>query len=34
MTVIISSHNLRDLEDICDYIGILHQGEMLLKEFR
>ena len=31
MTVIISSHNLRDLEDICDYIGILHQGEMLLQ---
>lgn len=32
MTVMISSHNLRDLEDICDYIGILHQGEMLLQK--
>ncbi|QGT99946.1 Efflux ABC transporter, ATP-binding protein [Candidatus Syntrophocurvum alkaliphilum] len=31
MTVIISSHNLRDLEDICDYIGILHQGTMLIQ---
>ncbi len=32
MTVIISSHNLRDLEDICDCIGILHQGELLLQK--
>ncbi len=32
MTVIISSHNLRDLEDICDYIGILHQGQMLIQK--
>ncbi|MGR6837496.1 ABC transporter ATP-binding protein [Syntrophomonas erecta] len=32
MTVIISSHNLRDLEDICDYIGILHQGKMLIQK--
>jgi len=32
MTVMISSHNLRDLEDICDYIGILHQGEMLIQK--
>ncbi|MCG9968957.1 ABC transporter ATP-binding protein [Pelotomaculum terephthalicicum JT] len=32
MTVMISSHNLRDLEDICDYIGILHQGEMLMQK--
>lgn len=31
MSVVISSHNLRELEDICDYIGILHQGEMLLQ---
>ncbi|MEA1961618.1 MAG: ABC transporter ATP-binding protein [Bacillota bacterium] len=31
MTIIISSHNLRDLEDICDYIGILHNGEMLIE---
>lgn len=26
MTVIISSHNLRELEDICDYFGILDNG--------
>lgn len=32
MTVIISSHNLRDLEDICDYIGILHQGKMIIQK--
>ncbi|WP_163528170.1 ABC transporter ATP-binding protein [Halobacillus ihumii] len=31
MTVLISSHNLREVEDICDYIGILHDGEMLLQ---
>lgn len=31
VTVMISSHNLRELEDICDYIGILHQGEMLIQ---
>lgn len=32
MTIIISSHNLRELEDICDYIGILHQGKMLIQK--
>ena len=26
----ISSHNLRELEDICDGIGLLHQGRLLL----
>lgn len=31
MTVVISSHNLRELEDICDFIGILHQGRMLIQ---
>lgn len=31
MTVIISSHNLRDLEGICDYVGILHEGKMLIQ---
>ncbi|MFD2923362.1 ABC transporter ATP-binding protein [Halobacillus naozhouensis] len=31
MTVLISSHNLREVEDICDYIGILHKGEVLLQ---
>lgn len=28
-TVLISSHNLRDLEDVCDHIGILHKGKLL-----
>ncbi|UOQ44507.1 ABC transporter ATP-binding protein [Halobacillus salinarum] len=31
MTVVISSHNLREVEDICDHIGILHQGKLLLE---
>ncbi|NLV17580.1 MAG: ABC transporter ATP-binding protein [Syntrophomonadaceae bacterium] len=31
MTVIISSHNLFEMEDICDYIGILHEGRMLIQ---
>ena len=31
MTIIISSHNLYELEDVCDYIGILHQGRMLIE---
>ena len=30
-TVIISSHNLRELEDICDYVGIMDHGKMLLE---
>lgn len=30
MTVLVSSHNLRELEDICDHVGIMHQGRMLL----
>lgn len=29
-TVIISSHNLRELEDLCDHIGLLHHGGILL----
>ncbi|MDD4237256.1 MAG: ABC transporter ATP-binding protein [Desulfotomaculaceae bacterium] len=32
MTVMVSSHNLRELEDICDYIGILHQGRILIQK--
>ncbi|QAS52581.1 ABC transporter ATP-binding protein [Halobacillus litoralis] len=31
MTVLISSHNLREVEDICDHVGILHKGEVLLE---
>ena len=30
-TVLISSHNLRELEDVCDHVGIMHQGKMLLE---
>ena len=29
-TPIIASHNLRELEDICDHVGLLHQGGILL----
>lgn len=30
-TVLISSHNLRELEDVCDHVGIMHRGRMLLE---
>ena len=30
-TVLVSSHNLRELEDICDHVGIMHMGHMLLE---
>ncbi len=30
-TVLLSSHNLRELEDICDHVGILHHGKVLLE---
>ena len=30
-TVLVSSHNLRELEDICDHVGIMHQGQMMLE---
>lgn len=29
MTVIASSHNLREMEDICDSVSIMHHGELL-----
>ncbi len=32
MTPVIASHNLRELEDICDYIGLLHRGGILLEK--
>ncbi len=31
-TPVIASHNLRELEDICDCVGILHQGGVLLQK--
>lgn len=31
-TPIIASHNLRELEDICDHVGLLHKGGVLLSK--
>lgn len=31
-TPIIASHNLRELEDICDHVGLLHKGGILLSK--
>ena len=31
-TVLISSHNLRELEDVCDHVGIMDHGQMLLEK--
>lgn len=31
-TVLISSHNLRELEDVCDCVGIMDHGRMLLEK--
>ena len=30
-TVLLSSHNLRELEDVCDHVGVMHHGKMLLE---
>ena len=30
-TVLVSSHNLRELEDICDHVGIMDHGKMLME---
>ena len=30
-TVLVSSHNLRDLEDVCDHVGIMDHGRVLLE---
>ncbi len=32
LTPVIASHNLRELEDICDHVGLLHQGGVLLSK--
>ncbi|MFV8827806.1 ABC transporter ATP-binding protein [Alkalihalobacterium sp. APHAB7] len=32
MTIMISSHNLREVEDLCDQIGILHHGELMIEK--
>jgi len=31
MTVIIASHNLRELEDLCDFLGLLHKGRVVFE---
>ncbi len=31
MTVLVSSHNLRELEDVCDHVGIMHQGKIMIE---
>ncbi len=30
-TVVVSSHNLRELEDVCDHVGILNHGKVLIE---
>ena len=30
-TVLVSSHNLRELEDVCDHVGILSHGKVLVE---
>ena len=31
MTVLVSSHNLRELEDTCDHVGIMNQGKIMIE---
>ena len=31
MTVLISSHNAREMEDVCNYIGIMSRGKMVFE---
>jgi ABC-2 type transport system ATP-binding protein len=30
-TVVVSSHNLRELEDVCDHVGIMHDGQIIME---
>ncbi len=30
-TVLVSSHNLRELEDVCDHVGIMNHGKMIVE---
>ena len=32
LTVVISSHNLRELEDFCDHVGLLHKGKIMMEQ--
>jgi ABC-2 type transport system ATP-binding protein len=31
VTVLVSSHNLRELEDVCDHVGIMNHGKLLIE---
>ena len=31
MTVVVSSHNLRELEDVCNHVGIMHNGKVIIE---
>ena len=31
ITVLVSSHNLRELEDVCDHVGIMNHGKMIVE---
>lgn len=31
LTLMVSSHNLREMEDFCDYVGVMHKGEILFE---
>ncbi len=31
-TVLVSSHNLRELEDVCDHVGIMHHGKVIMEK--
>ena len=30
-TVLVSSHNLRELEDVCDHVGIMNHGKIIIE---
>lgn len=31
LTVLVSSHNLRELEDVCDHVGIMNHGKIIIE---
>ena len=32
MTILISSHNLKEIEDLCDHIGNIHKGNLVIEK--
>lgn len=32
LTVLISSHNLREIEDLCDHVAIMHKGQVMVEK--